>query len=92
MENGVQCVTITGTWMKQIWCANSWDTMVLGLHTTNQERVWSRLKIPNAQAGNPHYWTVGLHRQLEAIHCVAMGEMLLWSAWHQQYIVRMVVL
>ena len=66
--------------MKQIWYANSWDTVVLGLRTTNQERVWSRLKSLNALERKPHYWTVGQHRQLEAIHCVVMGEMLLWSA------------
>ena len=79
MVNGVQCVTMLGTWMMRLWCADSWDTVVLGLHTTNQERVWSRLKSLSAQAGNTRYWTVGLHRQLEAIHCAAMGEMLLWS-------------
>ena len=66
--------------MMQLWLANSWDTVVLGLHTTNQERVWSRLKSLSALDRKPHYWTVGQHRDTEAEHSAAMGEMLLWSA------------
>ena len=80
MENGAQCVTMLGTWTMRLWCADSWDMLELGLHTTNQGRVSSRLKNLSAVGKKPLCWTAGQLSQMEAVCSAATGEMWLWTA------------